>query len=115
MIGKIVFPGEYVAFELVEECFKTAKGFNYFICRSKEDDVESRGGHISNLSVPIQEMMQHRNELCRELFNVNTPRTLSMDQRVRLARALKAKYRCSAKQIARLSGLIYDEVKDLLT
>ena len=113
MIGPLVFPGEYVAFELVERVFKTCKGFNYFMCCSKESDVDSRGGAISRLSIPMQEMRQHKNEVCWELFGTSSVKGLDTRQRIRLAKALKSRYDSSVKQITRLTGLIYDEVKDL--
>ncbi len=112
MTGPLVFPGAYVAYELVERIYKTCKSFNYFFCITKEDDVEARGGKLSLLSIPMQEMRQHKNELCYELFGMKSIKTLSVQQRVRLARTLRARYNSSLKQIIRLCGLVYDEVKD---
>ena len=114
MVGRMVFPGIYVAYGIVERVFKTCKSFNYFMCVTKEDDVDSRGGTISHLSVPIQEMRQHKNELCREMFGVETVKTLDMRQRLKLARALRSKYNSSVQQIARLTGLVFEEVKDMI-
>lgn len=114
MIGQIVFPGVYVAYKIVERIFKTCKSFNYFLCKTKEDDVDARGGTITHLTMPIQEMRQHKNELCREMFGVETVRTLDMRQRLMLARALRSRFNSSLKQIARLTGLVYEEVKDMI-
>ena len=114
MSGPIIFPGVYVAYELVEKIFKTCKSFNYFMCITKEEDVDSRGGTISHLTVPMQEMRQHKNELCMEFFGVGSIKTLNMQQRLRLARALKSRYNSSIKQIARLCGLVYEETKGLI-
>ena len=114
MIGQIVFPGEYVASEVVERLFKTCKAFNYFLCSSREDDVESREGVISHLSIPIQEMRQHRKELCREMFGTESLAGLDTVRRLKLARALKSRYNSSTKQIARVCGLVYEEVRDRL-
>ena len=114
MVGDLVFPGEYVAFELVERIFKTCKSFTYFLSITKEDDVDALGGQLSHLSVPMQEMRQHKNELCLELYGVKTVKSLSIQQRVRLARTLKSRYNSSVKQIVRLCGLVYDEVKGIL-
>lgn len=113
-IGNLVFPGEYVAYELVEKVFKTCKSFNYFYCKTKEDDVDARGGDISRLSIPMKEMRQHKREVCRELFGVESVKTLSIDQRLRLARTLRARFNSSPRQIAGQAGLVYDEVKDKL-
>lgn len=114
IINGIIFPGEYVAYEIVEKLFKTHKSFNYFICKSKEEDVESKGGQLSRLTIPIQEMRQHRNEICMELFNANTIRTLDTKQRLKLARTIRSRFNSSPKQICRLCGLILNEVKDYL-
>lgn len=114
MIGPLIFPGEYVPYEIVEQLFKTCKSFNFFMCRSREEDVESRGGSISRLSIPMQEMRQHKNELCRELFGTNSIKILNTQQRLVLARTMKSRYNSSLKQIARLSGLVYEEVKEML-
>ena len=114
MVDGIVFPGEYVAWKITERIFKTHRGFNYFMCISKDSDVESRGGSISHLSIPMQEMRQHKNELCRKLFGASDIRSLSTTERLRLARTLKHQYNSSIKQIARLCGLVYDEVKDII-
>lgn len=114
MIGPVVFPGDYVAYEIVEQLFKTHKSFNFFLCLSKEEDVEARGGSISHLSIPIQEMRQHKTEICQELFGVSSVKFLSTKQRLMLARTMRARYNSSLKQIIRLSGLVYEEVRDIL-
>ena len=114
MAGSLIFPGEYVAYELVERLFKTTKSFNYFLCRTKEEEVDSKGGTISHLSVPMQEMRQHKNELCLELFNTASIKTLNTSQRLILARTLRSRFNSSIKQIARLCGLVYNEVKDII-
>lgn len=114
MLGRIVFPGEYVDYKVVEKIFKTYRAFNYFISQNKETDVESQGGAISLLSIPMQEMRQNRDTLRKELFGTVDGRTLNTQQRIRLAKALRRKYNSSPKQIARLCGLDYKEVQQFL-
>ena len=113
-VGQLVFPGEYVAYEIVERIFKTCKSFNYFLCITREEEVEARGGSISLLSIPMQEMRQHKKEVCGELFGTHSVKRLSTPQRLRLARTLRSRFNSSIKQIVRLSGLVYEEVKDLI-
>lgn len=114
IINGIVFPGEYTAYQIVERVFRSHKSFNYFLCRGKEEDIESIGGQLSRLSIPMAEMRQYRNEFCQKLFNANSIRTLNTQQRIRLARTLRSKYNSSLKQICRLCGLVFSEMKDLL-
>ena len=113
-VGNLVFPGEYVAFEIVEELFKTCKAFHYFMCSTKEETVESRGGQLLSLSIPIQELRQHRDEICREMFGEVRVGGLDAAQRFRLAKVIRSRYLCSPKQIAHLCGLKEDELEPLL-
>lgn len=114
MCKDIIFPGEYIPVEIVEAIFKSHRAFNMFMCISKEVDVESRGGTISHLSIPIQEMRQHKNELCIQMFGKKDIRLLDTAQRLMLARALKSKYNSSTKQIVRLCGLVFEEAAHLV-
>ena len=114
IIGGVVFPGEYVAYREVERLFRTHKAYNYFFCRSKESDVGSRGGSLSMLSLPMQEMRQHKNEVCQELFGHRATNRLDTQQRILLAKVLRSRYNSSLKQIVRLCGLVYGEVKAIL-
>ena len=62
----------------------------------------------------MQEMRQHKNEICQEMFACNSTKMLSTTQRLQLARRLHSRYNSSVKQIVRLCGLVYGEVKDLI-
>ncbi|MBR0500019.1 MAG: hypothetical protein IJJ72_03400 [Bacteroidales bacterium] len=114
MTGPIVFPGTYVAYEIVEKIYKTCKSFNYFLCISKEEDVDARGGTISHLSIPMQEMRQHKKEVCKEMFGTTDIKKLDTQHRIRLARVLRTRFNSSKKQIIRLCGLVYEEAKDMI-
>lgn len=114
MTGPIVFPGLFVAYEIVEMIYKTCKSFNYFFCITREEDVDARGGTISHLSIPMQEMRQHKNEICKEMFGTSSIKQLSTEQRVHLARVLHSRFNSSKKQIIRLCGLVYEEAKEMI-
>ena len=114
MTGPIVFPGTYVAYEIVEKLYKTCKSFNYFLCISREEDVDARGGTISHLSIPMQEMRQHKKEICKEMFGTTDIKKLDTQRRIRLARVLRTRFNSSKKQIIRLCGLVYEEAKDMI-
>lgn len=114
MIDGLVFPGKYVAVDVTERIFRTCKSFFYFMTHTREDDIESRGGEISRLSIPIHEMRRNRNEICRQMFGTENTNILNMSDRLKLARTLRSRYNCSVKQIARVCGLVYSEVENLL-
>lgn len=110
--GQIVSPGEYVAYEICEKIFRTIKSYAYFLFKTKDIDVESISGELSMLSIPIQELRQHRNEICMEVFGGKKPNRLGIRERILLAKRLRSKYNSSVKQIARVCGLAYAEVKE---
>lgn len=113
VIGDMVFPGEYVPYKFVERIFKTCRGYNHLLCKSRESDIESRNGSISLLSLPIYELRQHKRETCMELFGKPDSNTLNTQQRLHLARTLRSRYNSSLKQIIKVCGLIYDEVVNM--
>lgn len=114
MTGGMVFPGEYVAFEVVERIFRTHRSFSFFMGKTRESDVESREGMISYLTLPMQEMRQHRNEISLEIFGRSDIRNLDVSQRLRLAQTLKSRYRSSDKQIARICCLSFKQFGGLI-
>ena len=114
VIDGIISPSQYVSVDIVERIFRSHKAYNYFLSTTKDVDIESRGGAISNLTVPLSEMRNNRRILMGELFGMTELRRLNTTQRLHLAKCMKTRYNCSTKQIAKLSGLIYDEVKDYL-
>ena len=114
MVGGLIHPEEYVSTLLVQKIFRSCRAYNYFMWSTKDSDVESKGGSASALSIPDHEMRQNKAAVCRELFNVESVRSLDTQQRLRLARALKSRYCSSTKQLARICGLVYNEVKGLI-
>ena len=91
-----------------------SRAFHYFLSRTKEEDVESRGGAISRLSLPDTELRQHKREILQELFGKSSSRELDTTQRLRLARELRRRYNSSPKQIARMVGLQLEEIESFL-
>ena len=73
MIGPLVFPGEYVAYELVERIFKTCKSFNFFLCITKEEDVDARG---QNTQVKV---IHHPGHFCERCWNYESDAVMQED------------------------------------
>jgi len=70
IIDGIVFPGDYVPYKIVQRLFRSAKSFQYFLSLNKDSEIESNGGVISELTLPLQELGQHKNELRRSSPNI---------------------------------------------
>lgn len=114
MIGELIFPGEYTAVDIAERIFRTPRAFNYFMSVSKDIDVESREGVLSCLTIPISQLRNYRRQLSLKHFGKTELRSLDVSQRLRLAKMMKGMYNSSSKQIARVCGLVYDEVREFL-
>lgn len=114
IIDGIIFPGDYVAYTIVQMLFRSAKSFHYFLSLNKDSEIESNGGVISELTLPLQELRQHKNELCMELFGKTSLKNLSTSDRIMLAKKLKSKYNSSTKQIARVCGLNYEDAGKII-
>lgn len=105
----LILPNNYIPVQLVESIFRSARAYHFFMNSTREEDVESRGGSISRLSLPDAEMRQHKRELLKELFGRESSRELNTQQRIRLGKEIKRRYNCSPKQIVRLVGLNFEE------
>ena len=114
LIDGLVEPKLYVSVDIVEKVFRTHRSYNYFLNITKDVDVESVGGFVAHLTIPLIELRSLRKQLSEELFGTPNLRELDMGQRVRLAKMLKARYKSSPKQIAKACGLVYDEVREML-
>lgn len=114
MSGSLVHPCEYVEVNLVQKLFRSTKGYLFFLAHAKDDEIELRGGEASSLSIPLQELRQYKVELCRSVFHVESSRTLDTKKRLKLAHMLKSRYNCSTPQIARVCGLRFKEVENLI-
>lgn len=114
VIGGLILPTNYIPVDLVERIFRSHRSYMFFLGRTKEEDVESRGGAISRLSLPDNELRQHKREILKELFGRCSSRELSTTQRLRLGRELRHRYNCSVKQVARMVGLRAEELAGYL-
>lgn len=114
VVGNLILPSNYIPTELVERIFKSERSYHFFLSRTREEDVESRGGSISRLSLPDAEMRQHKREILLELFGRHSSRELNTAQRLRLAREIRRRYNSSIKQISRLVGLSREGLEEFL-
>lgn len=114
MISGLIYPDLYTEIDLVQKIFRTHRAYNFFLNVSKDIDIESREVVISRLTIPINELRECRKQVSLKLFGKSDLRELNVSQRVQLVRTMKGRYNSSLKQIVRVCGLVYDEVKGLL-
>lgn len=109
----LIFPGDFVAYNLCERIFGTTRSFNYFMSSGKELDEEKES--FSPLSIPDSEMKKHRDEIALALFGTTSVRSLSATQRGVLAKRLKSQFGCPVKQLSRLVRLDANAVQRFLS
>lgn len=110
----MILPSNYIPVDLVERIFRSHRSFLFFLSRSREEDVESRGGAISRLSLPDVELRQHKRNMIRELYGKASSRDLDTAQRLRLAKEMRRRFNSSVKQISRMVGLRAEELEAFL-
>lgn len=114
LVNGLIFPGEYVEYEVVQRIFRTHKGYSYYLFKTKDEDIESKGEAISRLSIPDSELRQRKREICMRMYGTCSVKNLNTFQRMSLAKALRNNYTCSVKQVARVTGLVAKEIEHLL-
>ncbi|MBR5724288.1 MAG: hypothetical protein IKX62_02795 [Bacteroidales bacterium] len=110
----LILPDNYIPIETIERLFWSARVYQLFLGSTRDEDIETRGGAISRLSLPDAELREHRSRISLELFGKAGTRELSTTQRLRLAKELRRRFNSSPKQVARLVGLKFEQVESLL-
>lgn len=102
LIDGVIFPGCYIPLDIVTSIFRSHKSFLFFCGRNNEKEMDKDSGQLSRLSLPNDEMKQHRDEIIAEKFGDRTIRSLNAEERMEVARTLRSRYRASIKQIANI-------------
>lgn len=102
-------PCSYVQVKLVESIFRTPRRMNYFLTTSskarKIKEAPSFSDHM---------LVSAIKELSISLFRKNDFSEMSEVEKAELLRQLKFRFSCDIGQLARVCGLKYDEVSNLL-
>ena len=110
----IILPENYVPVKQVEALFKTTRSFMYYLSMNNDAEIEREMEEWNEIRLPDPELRTARNELIGKMFGKMRLNDLSAPQRLTLARALRKKYFCSKKQLARIVRLPFDEVAQRL-
>ena len=106
----IILPENYVPVKQVEDLFKTTRSFMFFLSMNNDAEIEREMDEWNEIRLPDPELRTARNELIEKMFGKTRLNDLSAPQRLSLARALRNRFFCSKKQLARIVRLPYDEV-----
>ena len=108
-----ILPESYVKVELVENLFRTPKRMNYFHQNSSkakrrlssEDATPSFRDQLVLSAIP---------DLCQSLFRKQSIEVLTEDEQSELLKQLRFRFSSGADQLARVTGISYNKVADLL-
>lgn len=109
-----IWPGNYVDYALVDKLYRTSRSFTFFMGQSKEDEINKSLGMHDSVSLPDIELRAKAVGHSMNLFGSASLRSLSIPQRLSLAKDLRKTYRCSPKQIARIVHLNQIYIKEFL-
>lgn len=110
LMDGVVLPDNYMPVSVIEQLFRSHKGFLFFCGRGQEKIIDGQVTR-NQICLPDQELRLKRNQVSLELFGTDKIRALSARQRLELGQELRRRFYPSLKQIARMIRLPYHEVK----
>lgn len=105
LVGGQVFPGSFVNYRLVESLFTDCRQYLFWVFKNVESQVETALRFGERPSLTDDEIISITFRLCKEVFGVKGPFSLTDQQKHSLAIRLKNDYYASNGQIARATGL----------
>ena len=110
----VITPASYVQVSFVESLFRTPKRMNYFLQNSSKAKRQSEFGENDAPAFRDQVLSAALQDLCRSTFHCADVSELSDARKSELLRQLRYRFSANPNQLARVSGLSYEEVFDLL-
>lgn len=108
-----VLPGAYVGVRFVERLFRTPKRMNYFLVNSSKAkrrlDAKDNAPNFRD-----QVILPAIGDLCQSLFQKSSLEALTQDELAELLKQLRYRFSSHANQLARVTGIPYQKVVDLL-
>lgn len=110
--GNYILPSSYVPVKFVESVFHSADSYRYFLNNSSKARK-----HLDGEAAPSfkdQNVIESAKDLCHSLFRAKDMDQLSQQQMSELVRQLKYRFSSDVNQLARVTGLSYTRVTELL-
>jgi REP element-mobilizing transposase RayT len=104
-----ILPSSYVCKDLVERVFRTPRRMNYFLQSSSKAKQRLETGEQSLPAFKDQVIVSALPDLCWSLFRKQQVSELSPEQLLELMRQLRFRFAANVNQIARVTGLTYEE------
>ena len=108
-----ILPESYVKIDLVESVFRTPMRMNYFLHHSSKAkrrlDAKDNAPNFRD-----QVILPAIGDLCQSLFQKSSLEALTQDELAELLKQLRYRFSSHANQLARVTGIPYQKVVDLL-
>lgn len=104
-----ILPSSYVRKDLVENAFRSPKRMNYFLQSSSKAKLRLETGEQSLPAFKDQVIVSALPDLCWSLFRKQRIAELSPEQLLELMRQLRFRFAANVNQIARVTGLSYED------
>lgn len=104
-----ILPASYVRKDLVEKAFRAPKRMNYFLQSSSKAKLRLETGEQSLPAFRDQVIVSALPDLCWSLFRKQHVLELSPEQLLELMRQLRFRFAANVNQIARITGMSYEE------
>ena len=108
-----ILPGSYVPVDMVETIFRTPKRMNYFLQNSSKAK-RHLSADVTAPSFRDQIILSAIPDLCQSLFRKSSLSALTENEQAELLKQLRFRFSSHANQLARVTGLSYDKVTELL-
>ena len=111
--NNFLLPENYLRIDLFEEIYVTHNCYRVFMAssRSKDDAIEDRMVKENGILIETIEARKICTAICKRMYNKESSRWLTVDQRLRLAKELRRKYTLSMKQVSTLSRIPEEELR----
>lgn len=98
-----VDPACYVCYKEVEALFRYPARMMFYLSRNEDMEMELESGLLDRHRYGDKELHGAVERMCREMFRSDSPDSLCVEDRYRLAAGLRKKYGLSISQLARLT------------
>ncbi|MBO5194900.1 MAG: hypothetical protein J6B62_08395 [Bacteroidales bacterium] len=110
----MIWPGHYVQYETVNKLYRNVKRYMYYQSATQEASVSESLGMTEMIVLPDKELRKAAKGLSEEIFAKDNIVSLSVNERLILAKKLRQKFGCSIKQIARIVHLEFQQLQEFL-
>ena len=109
-----ILPSSYIRKDLVEKVFGSPRRMNYFLHNSSKAKQRMETGERASPAFKDHVIIAALPDLCRSLFRKQQVKELSEEQLVELMRQIRFRFSANVNQIARVTGLSYEEAAKYL-